>query len=82
MIRTQLKKILPVYSVLQNCFIYSRVKASEILHGATTPVASMKNRIEAILFVWSEKSFLSFKLFLHGNEKNHEKNHAYLTSLQ
>ena len=62
MIRTLLKKILPVYSVLQNCFIYSRVKASEILHGATTPVASMKNRIEAISIRLIRKKFPVFQV--------------------
>ena len=62
MIRTQLKKILPVYSVLQNCFIYSRVKASQILHGATTPVASMKNRIEAISIRLIRKKFPVFQV--------------------
>ena len=62
MIRTQLKKILPVYSVLQNCFIYSRVKASEILHGTTTPVASMKNRIEAISIRLIRKKFPVFQV--------------------
>ena len=62
MIRTQSKNILPVYSVLQNYFIYSRVKAFEILHGATTPVASMKNRIEVISIHLIRKTFPVFQV--------------------
>ena len=45
---TQLKNFLPLYSVLSNYFIYSRVNASYILHGGTTPVAPSKNWIKAI----------------------------------
>ena len=62
MIRTQSKNILPVYSVLQNYFIYSRVKAFEILHGATTPVTSMKNRIEVISIHLIRKTFPVFQV--------------------
>ena len=58
---TQLKKILPLYSVL---LIYSKVKASQILHGGTTPVAPSKNRIEAISIHLIRKTFPVFHIYL------------------
>ena len=65
---TLLKNFLPLYSVLSNYFIYSRVNASYILHGGTTPVAPSKNWIKAIS--------------IHLIQKNHKKNHAYLPDSQ
>ena len=65
---TQLKNFLPLYSVLSNYFIYSRVNASYILHGGTTLVAPSKNWIKAIS--------------IHLIKKNHKKNLAYLPDSQ
>ena len=42
---SQLKNFLALYIVL---LIYSKVKAFQILHGGTTPVAPSKNWIKAI----------------------------------
>ena len=58
---TQLKYFLPLYSVL---LIYSKVKASQILHGGTTPVAPSKNRIEAISIHLIRKTFPVFHIYL------------------
>ena len=41
---SQLKKFLPLYSVL---LIYSEVKTSQILHGGATPTAPSKNWIKS-----------------------------------
>ena len=58
---TQLKNFLPLYTVL---LIYSKVKASQILHGETTPVALSKNWIKAI----SQKN-ISCLSYLIGSKK-------------
>ena len=58
---SQLKNFLPLYSVL---LIYSKVKASQILHGGTTPVAPSKNRIEAISIHLIRKTFPVFHIYL------------------
>ena len=58
---SQLKNFLPVYSVL---LIYSKFKASQILHGGTTPVAPSKNRIEAISIHLIRKTFPVFHIYL------------------
>ena len=57
---SQLKNFLPVYSVL---LIYSKFKASQILHGGTTPVAPSKNRIEAISIHLIRKTFPVFHIY-------------------
>ena len=54
---SRLKNFLPLYSVL---LIYSKVKASQILHGGTTPVATSKNRIKAISIHLIRKTFPVF----------------------
>ena len=58
---SQLKNFLPLYSVL---LIYSKFKASQILHGGTTPVAPSKNRIEAISIHLIRKTFPVFHIYL------------------
>ena len=56
-----MKNFLPLYSVL---LIYSNVKASQILHGGTTPVAPSKNRIKAISIHLIRKTFSVFHIYL------------------
>ena len=72
-----------LHSALLKCFIYSRVKTSWILHGATIPVAPTKNKVKAlsIHLIRKKVSFLSnYILPTHKkNQSNHEKIHAYLT---
>ena len=51
---TQLKNFLPLHSVL---LIYSKVEASEILHGGTIPVAPSKNWIKVIAIHLIRKTF-------------------------
>ena len=58
---TQLKNILPLYAVL---LIYSKVKASQILHDETTPVAPSKNWIKAISIRQTRKTFPVFHISL------------------
>ena len=72
---TQLKNFLPLYSVL---LIYSKVKASQIIHGGTTPFAPSKNWIKAIFIHLIRKTFPVFHIY--SVVKNHKKNHAYLTN--
>ena len=57
--------------------IYSKVKTSQILHDGTTPVVPSKNWIKAISIHLIRKTFPGFHSYLV--EKNHKKNHAYLT---
>ena len=57
---TQLK-LLPLYSVL---LIYSKVKASQILHGGTTPVVPSKNWIKAISIHLVRETFPVFHIYL------------------
>ena len=52
---------MPLYSVL---LIYSKVKASQILHGGTTPVASNKNLIKAISIHLIRETFPVFHIYL------------------
>ena len=73
---TQLKNFLPLYTVLLIC---SKVKASQILNGETTPVTPSKNRIKAISIHQIKKTFPVFHVYLLVNQK---KNHAYLTDSQ
>ena len=59
---TQLKTFLPLHTVSLNYFIYSRV----LRHLRFYIVGQFQLRLEGskrFLFIWSEKSFLSFKLF-------------------
>ena len=56
-----MKNFLPLYSVL---LIYSNVKASQMLHGGTTPVAPSKNRIEVISIHLIRKAFPVFHIYL------------------
>ena len=58
---TQLKKFLSFYSVL---LIYSKVKASQILHGGTTPVAPNKKWIKAISIHLIRKTSPVFHIYL------------------
>ena len=58
---TQLNFFLPFYSVL---LIYSKVKASQILHGGTTPVAPSKNWIKAISIHLIRETFPVFHIYL------------------
>ena len=58
---TQLKNFLPLYTVL---LIYSKVKASQILNGETTPVTPSKNRIKAISIHQIKKKFPVFHIYL------------------
>ena len=58
---SHLKNFLPLYSVL---LIYSKFKASQILHGGTTPVAPSKDRIEAISIHLIRKTFPVFYIYL------------------
>ena len=58
---TQLKNVLPLYSVL---LIYSKVKASQILHGETTPAAPSKNWIKAISIHQIRKTSPVFHIYL------------------
>ena len=58
---SHLKNFLHLYSVL---LIYSKFKASQILHGGTTPVAPSKNRIEAISIHLIRKTFPVFHIYL------------------
>ena len=58
---TQLKNFLPLYTVL---LIYSKVKASQILHGKTTQVAPSKNWIKAISIHQIRKIFPVFHIYL------------------
>ena len=58
---TQLKNFLPLYTVL---LIYSKGKASQILHGETTPVAPSKNWIKAISIHQIRKTFPDFHIYL------------------
>ena len=53
----QLKTFLPLYTVLLN---YSKVKASQILHGGTPPFASSNNEIKVIYSPDQKKHFLFF----------------------
>ena len=57
---TQLK-FLPLYSVL---LIYSKVKASQILHGGTTPVVPSKNWIKAISIYLVRETFPVFHIYM------------------
>ena len=57
---TQLRNYLPHYSVL---LIYSKVKASQILHGGTTPVVPSKNWIKAISIHLIRKTFPVFHIY-------------------
>ena len=74
--------ILLFHTALLKCFIYSRVKASQILHGAVIPVARTKNQVNTISIYFIRKKF-PFKLYnVYPQEKsNHKKRHAYLTYL-
>ena len=58
---TQLKNYLPFYCVL---LIYIKVKASQILHGGTTPVAPNKNWIKAISIHLIRKTSPVFHIYL------------------
>ena len=58
---TQLKNFLPLYSAL---LIYSKVRASQILHGETNPVAPSKNWIKAISIHQIRKTFPVFHIYL------------------
>ena len=58
---SQLKNFLPLYTVL---LIYSKVKASQILHGETTPFAPSKNWIKAISIHQIRKTFPVFHIYL------------------
>ena len=58
---TQLKNFLPPHTVL---LIYSKVKASHILHGETTPPAPSKNWIKAISIHQIRKTFPVFHIYL------------------
>ena len=58
---TQSKNFLPLYTVL---LIYSKVKASQILHGETTPFAPSKNWIKAISIHQIRKTFPVFHIYL------------------
>ena len=57
--KSQLKNFLLFYTVL---LIYSKVKASQILHGGTTPVAPSKNWIKAI-YSSDQKKFPVFHIY-------------------
>ena len=61
---SQLKNFLPLYTVLLS---YSKVKASQILHGGTTPVAPSKNWIKAIYS--SDQKNISCLSYLLGSKK-------------
>ena len=74
---SQLKNFLLLYTVL---LIYSKVKASQILHGGTTPVAPSKNWIGAISINLIRATFPFFHIYLVV--KNSQENHAYLTDSQ
>ena len=65
---SQLINFLPIYTVL---LIYSKVKASQILHGRTTLVAPGKNWIKAI-YSSDQKSISCFS-YLFGSKKSQEK---------
>ena len=67
---SQLKNFLPFYTVL---LIYSKVKASQILHGGTTPVAPSKNWIKAIYS--SDQKNISCFSYLFGSKKSQEKSY-------
>ena len=58
---TQLKIFLSFYSVL---LIYSKVKASQILHGGTTPVVPSKNWINVISIHLIRGTFPIFHIYL------------------
>ena len=58
---TQLKHFLPLYTVL---LIYSKVKASQILHGETTQVTPSKNCIKVISIHQIRKTFPVFHIYL------------------
>ena len=58
---TQLKNLLPLYSAL---LIYSKVRASQILHGETNPVAPSKNWIKAISIHQIRKTLSVFHIYL------------------
>ena len=60
----QSKNVLPLYTVLLS---YSKVKASQILHGGTTPVAPSKNWIKAIYS--SDQKNTSCLSYLLGSRK-------------
>ena len=62
---TQLKDFLPLYSVLLIYLIYNKVKASEILHVRTTPVAPSKNWIKAISIL-IRKTFPVLHIYFHA----------------
>ena len=57
---TQLKNFLPLYSVL---LIYSKVKASQILHGGTTLVSPSKNCLKVISIHLIRKIFPAFHIY-------------------
>ena len=67
---TQLKTFLPLHTVLLHYFIYSRV----LRHLRFYMVKQFQLRLAGIgtkrlLFIWSEKSFLSFKLFTTDSQE-------------
>ena len=61
---TQLKNVLPLYSVLLNYFIYSRIRLEYLKFLMVEQLQSRLARIGSkwFLFILSEKRFLSFKL--------------------
>ena len=65
---SHLKNFLLLYTVL---LIYSKVKASQILHGGKTPVASSKNWIKAIYS--SDRKNISYLSYLLGSKKSQGK---------
>ena len=78
------KMLLLFYFALYKCFIYSRVKAYWILHGAKIPVAPTKNQAIKIRIKIQihliRKKFFPFRLFTtYPQEKSkNRKNHSYL----
>ena len=63
----QLKSFLPLYTVLLN---YSKVKASQILHGGTPPFAPSKNWIKTIYS--PDQKNISYFSYLFGSKKSQE----------
>ena len=65
------------HTVLLNHFIYSKVKAYDILYGGAIPVRLARIKSKQFLFIWSEEICISFKLFTADPQvKSHKTIHA------
>ena len=60
--KTQLKHFFPLYIVILNYFICSRLKASYTLHAGTTLVLPGKNQINVIFIHLIRKTFPIFQV--------------------